>query len=102
MLYEAAPLLDRFGGHKQAGGLTVKLENLDALCAQLTTYTKSRICEEDLQRSIDVDTILYPHEMTMETVMDISGLAPFGQGNEAPLFLINEMTITHAEKVGKT
>ena len=102
MLYDAADLLDRFGGHAQAGGLTVKLENLEALRTKLQEYARSKVREEDLLRSIDVDTKLYAHELTMETVRHINSLAPFGQGNEAPLFLIDQMVITHAEKVGKT
>lgn len=101
MLYDAAPLLERYGGHKQAWGLTVKIENLEALQKKLLAYTQQTILDHMLSKSIDVDTKLYHHEMSRETIEMISSLAPFGQGNEEPLFLIDEMTISHAEKVGK-
>ena len=55
-----------------------------------------------LNKFINVDTKLYHEEMTLETVKALSALAPFGQGNQEPLFLIDEMIISHAEKVGKT
>lgn len=102
MLYDAAPLLERYGGHKQAWGLTVKIENLEALEKKLYEYTQHAIQDDMLRKCIEVDTKLYHHEMTRETVENIMSLAPFGQGNEEPLFLMDEMTITHAEKVGKT
>lgn len=102
MLYDAAPLLERYGGHKQAWWLTVKIENLEELQKRLYAYTARVIEEHMLQKTISIDTELYHHELTRETVESISCLAPFGQWNEEPIFLINQMTITHVEKVGKT
>lgn len=101
MLYDAAPLLERYGGHKQAGWLTVKIENLDALAQQFAKYTSENISDEMLNKTLDIDTKLYHHEMTMETLHDINNLAPFGEWNEEPMFLIEDMTITNVEKVGK-
>lgn len=102
MLYDAAPLLERFGGHKQAWGLTVKIENLEALCEKLYAYATLSIGDNMLDRNLAIDTKLYLHEMTQETVQSINKLAPFGHWNTEPLFLIEDMTITTAEKVGKT
>lgn len=82
--------------------MTVKLENLDALRERLYTYTKEKISEDMLDRSIQIDTYLYPHEMNMDTLKIINNLAPFGEGNEEPVFLMDEMTIVNVEKVGKT
>ncbi len=101
MLYDAAPLLERYGGHKQAGGLTVKIENLDALCSKLASYAQENIADDMLTKFMDVDTKLYHHEIHKETLYSINDLAPFGEGNEEPLFLIEEMTVTNVEKVGK-
>lgn len=99
MLYDSASLLDRYGGHKQAGGLTVKLENLDELCARLAAYTAEHIKEDMMQKSMNVDTKIYHHEMHPETVNALNSLAPFGEGNREPIFLIEDLTVTHVEKV---
>lgn len=77
MLYDAAPLLERFGGHKQAGGLTVKIENLEALREKLEAYTHENIRDEMLHRKMEIDTPLRHHELNEETLHLISQLAPF-------------------------
>lgn len=102
MLYDAAPLLERYGWHKQAGWLTVKLENLDALRDKLYEYATNTITEEMTDKIMDIDTKLYHHELSQETLNLITRLAPFGEGNEEPLFLIEDLTISNVEKVGKT
>ena len=76
----------------------MKLENLDALCARLCAFAQQNI-SDDVRKTIEVDTKLYHHEMNKETLQNIQSLAPFGQGNEEPLFLIEDMTISNVEKV---
>ncbi len=80
----------------------MKLENLEALREKLEAYTHEHISEEIMRKTLDVDTKLHHHELSQETVHLISQFAPFGEGNEEPLFLIEDMTITNVEKVGKT
>jgi len=79
----------------------VKLENLEALRERLYAYGKQSIHDDMMHQSLEVDTKLYHHEMNQETVKSINKLAPFGEGNEEPLFLIEDLTLTHVEKVGK-
>ncbi len=101
MLKTADHLLERYGGHKQAGGLTVKLENLDSLKNHFLEYVDDLISEETLIRTINVDTIFYAHEWNNDTLRQIQKLAPFGVGNEEPNFLFEECTIVWVDKVGQ-
>lgn len=99
MIQSAEHLLERFGGHRWAGGLSVKVENLDALCTYFKEYCKTHISDANLIKIGSVDTILYPHEWTDDILAQINQLAPFGEGNQEPTFLLQNMTIDKVEKV---
>ncbi len=100
MLKEHADLLERFWGHRWAGGLTVKLEHLETLIERLQTYCESCITEDNLIKSVSVDTKIYENERDNHTLAKIDKLAPFGEGNEEPMFLVENITIQKMEKVG--
>lgn len=87
LLTPAAELLTRFGGHKQAAGWSMKESNLSLFTAQM---------QSDLQRlsqahpqggEVSLDTILQPHEATLDNARAITQLEPFGMGNREPLLL---------------
>lgn len=101
LLYNARDLLDRYGGHKQAGWMTIKLENLDAFRDVSSSFAAQRETAER-QKIYKVDTILHPHEYTTESLRISDSLAPFWEANREPLFLIPQATITGVEKVWKT
>ena len=99
MIQSAGHLLERFGGHKWAGGLSVKLENLEALCSYFKDYCNTHITEDNLVKTGIADTILYPHEWTDDILVQINKLAPFGEGNQEPVFLLKDLVIHKVEKV---
>ncbi len=100
MLKTHGGLLERFGWHKGAWGLTVKLDNLPKLIAWFSDYCDSCIKDSDLEKSFSIDTKLYAHERDNKTLHAIEKLAPFGEGNEEPTFLVENISITKVEKVG--
>lgn len=75
------------------------LENLPILQERLCAYAKQHIKPEDLVKKIDVDTKIYVHEREPISMHAIQKLAPFGQGNEEPLFLLENIHIEKKEKV---
>jgi len=99
MIKTAEHLLLRFGGHRGAGGLSVSLDNLDALIAHFTAHCETCICEDDLKKSVSIDTKLYDHERDDDLLAKINQFAPFGEGNEEPTFLIENLHIEKIEKV---
>lgn len=99
MIKTAEHLLLRFGGHRGAGGLTVSLDNLDALVAHFTEYCEGCIRDEDLQKSVSIDTKLYDHEWDDSLLEKINRFAPFGEGNEEPTFLVEGLYVEKIEKV---
>ena len=94
MLKYADDLLIRYGGHEQAGGLTVSLDSLDALKVRLHEYCLKHISDEDLIKDIQVDTRLYDHELHDDIVQDLDILWPYWEWNREPIFLLEWVKIT--------
>lgn len=101
MLYHAAPLLERFGGHKQAGGLTIAVEKIPELVNTLQEYCKMHITEEMLLKKQKVDTVIAHDELTYENFQIIDSLAPFGEGNREPVLLLKWAVVKHKQIMGK-
>lgn len=101
MLKEHADILERFGWHKWAWWLTVKLENLDKLNKKLKSYCKKKIKESDLEKVLFVDTKILPQEWTNWNFKFLEKFEPFGECNEEPLFLFENLQIQKVEKVWK-
>lgn len=100
MISAETVILERFGGHKRAGWLSVKLENLDALITHFQCHCDACISENDLIKTVKVDTKIYHHEREHETLAKIQKLAPFGEWNPEPVFLLEDLEIHKIEKVG--
>jgi len=101
MIQSAEHLLERFGGHKWAGWLTVKLENLDALKKYFEDYCMECITDKYLEKVVEIDTHICEHEWEYETLAKIDQLAPFGQGNPEPVFLLENVKIEKVQKIWK-
>lgn len=101
MIAQASPYLLRFGGHKGAGGLTVELEHLERVIGIFQEYCEKTINPDDLEKLTLIDTILLDHERNDEELRDIAYLAPFGEGNQEPVFLLENIKIHRAEAIGK-
>lgn len=86
-------LLLRFGGHKQAAGLTLPADRIEEFRRRFGRYAAERLRPEDRLPAHEFDARLGLDELTAETVEDIFRLAPFGFGNPAPLFVMEEAEI---------
>lgn len=82
-LNSVGELLLRFGGHSQAGGLSIKKENLDAFKDALNQYVLSHKSDVDDTKYYDIDLDFTPN---IDYLNKVNMLAPFGCGNEKPLF----------------
>ena len=101
MISKASPYLKRFWGHKWAWGLTIDLDDLEKVITIFQKHCNECIKEEQLEKITMVDTILHSHEWNYEELSDIEMLAPFWEGNQEPLFLLENVNVVKAEKVWK-
>lgn len=86
LLSEAAPLLERFGGHAQAAGFTVKEERFSELEAELERRLERRFPDGFLPSEIAAEDVLSVSDCTVEFAEELHRLAPFGEGNREPVF----------------
>ncbi|HUS06261.1 MAG TPA: single-stranded-DNA-specific exonuclease RecJ [Bryobacteraceae bacterium] len=86
-------LFVKFGGHRQAAGVTMAIENVAEFRERFNRFAASRLAPEDFRATREVDALLPLHELSDEAVEQVLALAPFGCGNAAPLFLVNDAEV---------
>ncbi|MBN1494310.1 single-stranded-DNA-specific exonuclease RecJ [Candidatus Peregrinibacteria bacterium] len=93
--------LDHFGGHAQAAGFNIKKDNLENFIKEITTYTDETLKDTDLKPTLSIDCEIKTSDINWDTVGFIESLAPFGTGNENPVFLMKNVTVRNARSVGR-
>ena len=76
----------RFGGHRQAAGVTLAVERVAEFRERLNAWSSRLLTAEDLQPQIEIDAALTLGEIDDRGVRQVLSLAPFGCGNPAPVF----------------
>jgi single-stranded-DNA-specific exonuclease len=79
-------LFKKFGGHRQAAGLTIHADHLSEFQRRFDEFAKAALNPEDLVPSYAVDASVGFEELTEHCIEQIFSLGPFGFGNAAPLF----------------
>lgn len=90
-LYEAisrcGDLLEKFGGHKYAAGLTLAKENLTAFQQRFEEVVASTVTEEMMVPVIEIDLPLHFDAITPKFISVLFQMAPFGPENQKPVFV---------------
>ncbi len=79
-------LLENFGGHTYAAGLSLKEENLEAFKEKFTELASEDIVPEQITPQIDIDSFLDLKEITPKFLTDLNKMSPFGPNNQKPIF----------------
>ena len=82
----APNLLQKFGGHAMAAGMTIREADYDGFAETFDTVVRSHMSPEDLQAVIISDGKVIEEEMTLDTARSISAAGPWGQGFPEPIF----------------
>jgi single-stranded-DNA-specific exonuclease len=85
-LERAAGLMIRFGGHKQAAGLTLEASRIRELRLAVNEVADEVLGPEDLMPRLRIDGDLPFRSITGGVTMGVASLAPFGAGNPRPVF----------------
>lgn len=78
-----------FGGHAQAAGMTLPIENISLLENNLDKIISEELSSEDFKQEILISKTLELSDVSEELIDEISQLAPFGMANPKPKFHIN-------------
>ena len=92
-LESCGELMTKFGGHKQAAGLTLESGRIRELRACINTYADSRLGPDDLRPRLWIDGSLTFRSINEQVVSELAALAPFGAGNPCPIFRTSRVEI---------
>ena len=99
-LYDCRDLFVRFGGHKQAAGLTIEKKNVPAFRRQLTEAVKKQLGDRIPMPETVYDSELSLKEITVPFIESLTALEPFGMQNPAPVYLLQGAEVLAARAVG--
>lgn len=99
-LHDCAELFVRFGGHKQAAGLTIEAQHVPAFRERFSAAVAAQ-----LNGRIPMPQTLYDAELTLPDITvpfieELHRLEPFGMGNPAPVYLLRGADVVSARAVG--
>lgn len=98
-LLKCKELLDKFGGHPMAAGLSLKEENIELLRRKLNK--NCILTKEDLIRKISIDRKMKLSEVCVSLIKELNILEPFGKGNSSPIFAEKNVDIYKINFIGK-
>jgi single-stranded-DNA-specific exonuclease len=94
-------LLERYGGHRMAAGLTIQRDRLDAFRERFVAEANRLLQHDDLVPEQRVDVVLGLDEATPELESLCQYLEPCGMGNPGPVFAVRGAWLDGAREVGK-
>ncbi|MEN3014001.1 MAG: single-stranded-DNA-specific exonuclease RecJ [Endomicrobiia bacterium] len=92
-------LFEKFGGHKNACGITIKKEKIPLFKDELKKLEKEISLKTP---EIEIDTEITPEEITLELYQKLNLLEPFGPQNNYPVFLLRNLKVIDWKYFGKT
>ena len=94
-------ILLKGGGHKMAGGFSIKIENIHIF--KDFVFKKFRVLNEDLksEKPLFLDSIIAPSAINLDFYNKVALLSPFGSGNPEPKFIIENVKTLNGKVVGE-
>jgi len=96
---ECKELLDKYGGHKAAAGLSIKQENIVPFRKALNE--KCELTKDDLQEIVRIDLEVPLSYFTIAVIKQFEKLEPFGFGNRKPVFAQKKMKVIQGKRIGQ-
>ncbi|HHY41983.1 MAG TPA: single-stranded-DNA-specific exonuclease RecJ [Thermoanaerobacterales bacterium] len=93
-------LLIKYGGHEQAVGLKIKVENIDLFREKINELHKDAFKKMDLRPKLDIDLELNKRDLTLQLAQQLELMKPFGYGNPKPVFICRNLHILDSRTVG--
>ena len=79
-------LLENFGGHTYAAGLTLRADKVEEFSRRFEAYVTEHILDEQTKPSLEIDAILDFKDVSFKFYQELKRFAPFGPGNLRPIF----------------
>jgi len=95
-------LLEGYGGHPMAAGFSLKSEHITEFRKALSAAVSDMLRESSYEPSLQIDAYLPLGDLSLELVMDLERLAPFGIGNPNPVFTCIDLRYTGSRSLGRS
>ena len=92
-LESCSDLLEKYGGHELAVGLTVHADQLERLQQKFYAYAMEHMAQGEVLPLVQVDCLVEPGQINQPSIESLAKLEPFGMGNPQPLFCMRGMRI---------
>ena len=100
-IVECADLLDQYGGHTHAAGLTLPVDNIPLFREKFEEAVAQRIQEEHLIPCVNIERIIALSEVTSRFYNILKQMAPFGPGNMRPIFASEALEVVGTPQILK-
>ncbi|MBS4534234.1 single-stranded-DNA-specific exonuclease RecJ [Clostridium sp. D2Q-14] len=100
-LNDSRDLFLGFGGHKLAAGLSIDKDNIDTFKNRVNSWVGKNLEPEDFCQEIVVDSVVEMEDISLNTVVNLDKLAPFGMGNSSPVFSFEDSIVKNIRSVGR-
>ena len=94
-------LLEKFGGHSHAAGLSIKRDRIAEFRRRLNEHAASCLTEDDLIPSLSIDAELTARDLGFQLAQDLGALEPFGAGNPRPVFMTRGWRVMNEPQIIK-
>lgn len=94
-------LFEKFGGHKQAAGVTMPADQVEEFRRRLNLYAANCLTPDDLRPVLEIDAVLNLKEIDDAAVADVFQIAPFGFGNPCPIFAAQKVEVIAPPQIVK-
>ncbi|EKB49487.1 Single-stranded-DNA-specific exonuclease recJ [Cecembia lonarensis LW9] len=88
---ECSDLLEQFGGHKYAAGLTLSVDNVPAFQAKFEEVVSARIHDIHMKPVLEIDDEILLDQINYKFYNILKQMAPFGPGNPEPVFTVRQV-----------
>lgn len=103
-LYEALkqsePIVEKYGGHAMAAGLTIPIEQIEPLRERLIAIARETLTPEDYIPKLTIDVQTTIDEIDLDVLDDMKKLRPFGIGFPKPTYMIENVKVLEMRKIG--
>lgn len=94
-------LLEKFGGHSHAAGLSIRRDRIEDFRRRLNEHAASCLTEDDLTPALAVDAEVAAKELGFALSQDLGALEPFGAGNPRPVFVTRGFRVMNEPQIIK-
>ncbi|MGT2934665.1 single-stranded-DNA-specific exonuclease RecJ [Streptococcus castoreus] len=94
-------LFTAFGGHASAAGMTLPVDNLEALSDLLCQFVLERGLDQTAKNTLQIDEKLNFEELSLETLKSLEKLAPYGMDHPKPIFYLDDINVRQARTMGQ-